>query len=511
MTDRISDHMLDQFSAFITARFGLHYPRTRRRDLERRIAAIADHFGHADGASCIDWLTSARLTRDQFDTIARHLTIGETYFFREPQSFELLAADILPTLIASRRGRDQRLRIWSAGCSTGEEPYSLAILLKRMLPDLPKWHVTILATDINADSLARAARGEYGDWSFRGAPPWLKSGYFTQNRQGRFEIAAAIRKMVTFAPLNLAQDPYPSLLNNTNAMDLIFCRNVLMYFAPHQAEQAVAGFHQSLVAGGWLVVSPCETSSTLFGEFAAVHARNAVFYRKDGQRGAAVAPVSAAAGAMALLLPPVTAAQPQPDPPPMAPPQPPLPVPAAAAALAQEEPRLSPYEEAQALYRQGLFADAATRLAEFLADGAKGHASSPSFGKAAVLLARLLANQGNLATALDWLEKAIAASKLDPEARYLQAMIFQEQGATDAAVAALKRTLYLDQHFVLAHFALANLSLQRGRAKEAARHLENAAALLAGYGPEDMLPGSDGMSARRLGEIIAATMVRAAG
>lgn len=507
MTDRISDHILEQFSTFITARFGLHYPRGRRSDLARRIATIADDFGHADAASCIGWLTSARLTRDQLDTIASRLTIGETYFFREQQSFDLLAADILPPLIASRRGREQRLRIWSAGCSTGEEPYSLAILLQRMLPDLPKWNITILATDINADSLRKAARGEYGDWSFRGAPAWLKNGYFTRNRQGRFEIAAAVRKMVTFAPLNLAQDPYPSLLNNTNAMDIIFCRNVLMYFAPHQAEKAVAGFHQSLVAGGWLVVSPCETSSTLFAEFAAVHSRNAVFYRKEGRTGAAVAPPGAAAGGMTLTLPPDIAARWEPVPPPMAPPQPPLPVPAAAATPAQGEPRPSSYEEALALYRQGLFADAAARLAGFLADGE----AAPLYGKAAVLLARLLANQGNLATALEWLEKAIAASKLDPEARYLQAMIFQEQGATDAAVAALKRTLYLDQTFVLAHFALANLSLQQGRLKEAARYLENASALLAGYGADDMLPGSDGMSARRLGEIIAATMVRAAG
>ena len=137
-----------------------------------------------------------------------------------------------------------------------------------------------------------------------------------------------------------------------------------------------------------------------------------------------------------------------------------------------------------------------------------GLANLPPFGNAATLLARTLANQGNFTAALEWCEKAVAVNKLDPEIRYLQAIIFQEQGLIDAAVAALKQTLYLDQTFVLAHFALANLFLGSGKIKEAAKQLENAASLLASYGDDDILPGSEGMSARRLGEIIAETMAR---
>jgi chemotaxis protein methyltransferase CheR len=504
MTNRINDQLLSQISEFVTARFGLHFPRKRWRDLERGIVCAAVEFGFKDAALCSRWLISTQLNRSQLDILAGCLTIGETYFFREPNSFDALETQILPALISSRRGKEQRLRIWSAGCSTGEEAYSIAILLQRLIADVSQWNITILATDVNPASLHKAVLGEYRDWSFRGIPHGIIERYFTRNGEGRFEIAAAIRKMVTFAPLNLAEDPYPSLTNNTNAMDVIFCRNVLMYFTPHRMKKAVENFSHSLVAGGWLIVSPCEASHTLFPQFEAVHFRNAILYRKDGQRiqPAAAAFPGAANGTTAPLPSPAIK---------LGIPQPPLFAPPLAqvfsAAVAVPEaagPRISPYEEALALYRQGLYAEAQTTLSGLLSNVA-ADAGQPVPEEAAVLLARLFANQGDFTKALEWTEKAVAVNKLDPEARYLEAIIFQEQGAVDAAVAALKKTLYLDHTFVLAHFALANLIRQRGRVKEAARHLENAASLLATYGDDDILPGSEGLSARRLGEIIVTT------
>jgi chemotaxis protein methyltransferase CheR len=502
MTRTINDQLLSQFSEFVTARFGLHFPRKRWRDLARKAVAAADQFGYADPSACIRWLLSAQLTRGQLDTLAGCLTIGETYFFREQKSFDLLESQILPELISSRRGKEQRLRIWSAGCSTGEEAYSIAILLRRMIPDLPEWHITILATDLNPCSLRKAVRGEYSDWSFRGVSRGVKERYFTRNGEGRFEIAAAVRKMVTFTQLNLAEDPFPSLSNNTNAMDIIFCRNVLMYFAAERMEKAVEQFHHSLVTGGWLLVSPCETSHTLFRRFEPVSFHDAVMYRKEGHGKPAVpAPPFDAVKEPTVPFFPQAAASGTAPPPARPVPLPETVQPAAAAPS-------SPYDEALALYRKGLYGEAATKLSGVAAKGAR-ESGPAGYGKAAALLARIFANQGEFAEAREWTEKAIAVNKLDPELRYLQAIIFQEEGTVEAAVAALKKTLYLDQRFVLAHFALANLSQQRGRKKDAARHLENAAALLEGYGDDDLLPGSDGLSARRLGEIIAATMASA--
>jgi chemotaxis protein methyltransferase CheR len=277
-----------------------------------------------------------------------------------------------------------------------------------------------------------------------------------------------------------------------------------MYFSPHQMKKVVENFSHSLVAGGWLIVSPCEASHALFPQFESVHFRNATLYRKDGQRRQSAAPAfpGATSGTTAPL--PSSAIQPGIPPPPLFAPLPAQVSPAPVAVPDAAGPRISPYEEALALYRQGLYAEAQTKLFVLLTN-IEVDAGQPVPDEAAVLLARLFANQGDFTKALEWTEKAIAANKLDPEARYLEAIIFQEQGAVDAAVAALKKMLYLDHTFVLAHFALANLSRQRGRVKEAARHLENAALLLATYGDDDILPGSEGLSARRLGEIIVTT------
>jgi len=501
MTGRISDQLLARCDEVITARFGLHFPKKRRSDLERGLVRAARDLGFDDPDAFISLLLTAQLTKEQSDALVSHLTIGETYFFREKNCFDALRMHILPLLLDSRRGGEKRLRIWCAGCSTGEEPYSVAILLHRMIPDLAKWHVTILATDINPVSLRKGIQGVYSDWSFRETPRWLKDNYFTANAKGRYAISEAIMKMVTFAPFNLAQDPYPALSSNTNAMDIIFCRNVLMYFAPEQAKGAIARFRHSLLDGGWLIVSPCESSHVLFADFASVTLNNTMLYRKDDQKHRTASPlieaadggfppISFAAG-VELTRAPEPFVSPGPDQP--------LPVTAAAADVTVEG--ITPYDEALLFYNRGEYDDAAAILEAFLTSSP----AAPVFGEGAALLAQTLANQGNFPLALEWSEKAVAADRLNPLPYYLQATIFQEQGVDDAAAVSLRTAIYLDHGFVLAHFTLANLAMRRGKHKEAARHLENAASFLHAYGDNDLLPGSDGMSARRLAEIINAT------
>src|SRR5665648_364833 len=136
MKDSLPDNRLSQLSEFVATRMGLHFPRERWRDLERQTNSTAKEFGFADAEVFIQWLVSSPLTQEQVEMLASHLTISETYFWREPQVFEALRDQILPELIRSREKGDKRLRIWSAGCSTGEEPYSIAIALRQALPAL---------------------------------------------------------------------------------------------------------------------------------------------------------------------------------------------------------------------------------------------------------------------------------------------------------------------------------------------------------------------------------------
>ncbi|MBI2224294.1 MAG: chemotaxis protein CheR [Betaproteobacteria bacterium] len=407
--------------------------------------------------------------------LASVLTVGETYFFREPRIFEILEEHVLSPLIRARRGVDQRLRIWSAGCSSGEEPYSIAVSLHKLLPDLKEWNITILATDINPSFLAKAAEGVYGEWSFRETPPWLRARYFNRGKDGRFAIKPHIRKMVTFSYLNLAGDVYPSLWNNTNAMDMIFCRNVLMYFGAAQAVQAVAKLRRSLVDGGWLITGPAETSGILFSAFTAVEFPGVFLYR----RMAGGAPRTVVAGTRVPEFggaPGFSHAQV-----PIA-----LPESPGLDVMLSAPQKEAPHEPVRAQETEP------NAIHEPISD----ESESPRHR------ARISANEGKLADAIEWCEKAIASDKLDPASHYLLATIRQEQGQVGAAAQSLKRALYLDPEFVLAHFALGNLCLSQVRHRDAERHFGNALALLRVRPHAEILPESEGLTAGRLIEIV---------
>ena len=173
--------------------------------------------------------------------------------------------------------------LWSAGCATGEEAYSLAMLLHELIPDLKNWDILILATDINQDSLARARQALYSDWSFRESrAKTSRALYFSP--QGRFyRLCDPIRHMVTFAPLNLIEDNFPSPHNNTVSMDLIICRNVTIYFTEETTRGLVQKFYRGLAQGGWLVVGHADLSLTTYRAFQARSFPNTVMYQKSGE------------------------------------------------------------------------------------------------------------------------------------------------------------------------------------------------------------------------------------
>ena len=493
----VSEVLLEQFSKFVAERIGLHFPRERWRDLERGIRSVAKELGFHETESFLQHVLSSPLPRNQIEILASNLTIGETYFYREKKAFEALEEHILPELLRSRRGKERRLRIWSAGCCTGEEPYSLAILLSKVIADWKDWNITILATDINPRFLKKASQATFGEWSFRDAPPWLKDRFFTKVKDGHYEIVYPIKKMVTFSHLNLAEDVYPSLLNNTNAMDIIFCRNVLMYFTPEQTKKVIQNLYNSLADGGWLIVSSIENSSVLYSQFTTVNFHGLTVYRKNlslqpvysipdfGTR------IDLKLDTLNLQLGPV---KPEPVFTSHLEPLPPLENEVRKSAEVQP----TPYEEALALYGEGLYAEVTGRLLGLLSQ----NGADP---KAASLLARAYANQGKLIEALEWCEKAVVDDKLNPGLYYLQATILEEQGAMEAAAASLRRAMYLDQDFVIAHFALGSLSMRQRKLKQADKHFENAISLLKTYPEEAIIPESEGITAGRLLEIIQST------
>jgi len=398
----------------IAQELGLHFPPERMGELRRGLAAAAQDLQVPDEAACTDWLAATPWTETQVRALASHLTVGETYFFRDTPVLNAFARHILPELLQRRRARGRRkLSVWSAGCCTGEEPYSLAILIEQALPDLAAWDVSVTATDVNPRFLEKARAGRYSEWSFRDAPTGLKQRYF-ENTDGLYQIDARIRGLVSFAELNMVHETYPCAINGTDAVDVIFCRNLLMYFSEQQARNVVGRLQQSLGDGGWLIVSPSEAASTAFPGLEPVNFESAVVFRKPAACGDAAWQRPEAAPAIqaaAIEAEPIR----------------PLRVPVAAPAVI----------EPLATLRQTAYA---------------------------------LADQGRLDEALVWCDRWVAADKLDPWAHYIRGVVLMEQGDANGAREALQRCVYLEQGFVLAHLALGQLARGLGNQAKAARH-----------------------------------------
>ena len=472
MHNRISDILLSRLSEFVTTQMGLHFPRDRWRDLERGIVSASGEFRFNNAESCIESLVSSPLTKNQIETLASHLTVGETYFFREKKSLDALESRILPELIRLRSGKEKRLRIWSAGCCTGEEPYSIAILLQKLIPNLKHWNITLLATDINPKFLRKAYEGVYHEWSFREAPEWVKEHYFKKVRNDRYEILPSIKNMVKFSYLNLVDDIYPSLLSNTNAMDIIFCRNVLMYFTNEQVKKCAQKFYHSLVNGGWFLVSPSETSQTVFQQFKTANFPDAFYYMKEANH---VQPIKdfSSYNETQFDLP-----------------------------ADEETVRLDTKEIAFSLDETLNLVNPEFVKGSETTENVNEKYTEATEPKSLIFLAHQYANEGKLVEALDLCRKAIEMDKLNPSHYFLLAVILQEHGRSTDAVNALNKVLYLDRKYTAAHYLLGNLLWQQGKIKESKNHFQNALALLTTFESDAVLPESGGMSVGRVKEII---------
>lgn len=239
---------------FLYQRSGLALTPDKSYLLESRLAPIARK---AELASLTDLVAQLRQRPDEALTIqiVEAMTTNETLFFRDRWPFERFTAMILPTLMEQNRAT-RRIRIWCAACSSGQEPYSLAMLLSEASAKLAGWSVEITATDISEDMLARCHKGWYSTFEVqRGLPADLQKKYFTKEGDG-WVISEKIRQMVKFRNFNLLQDPASIGLHG---LDLIFCRNVLIYFDEATRRKVFAGMAKAMKSNGYLCLGGAET------------------------------------------------------------------------------------------------------------------------------------------------------------------------------------------------------------------------------------------------------------
>ena len=493
MNYTLSENTLLHLSEFIASNLALNFPKERWNDLERNIIYASKEFGYKEAENFVQRILTSPLTHEHIEILTAHLTINETYFWREPQTFEALEQKILPDLISRRQNGNRRLRIWSAGCATGEEPYSIAIALNRIIPNINDWNISILATDISPRILRKATTGEYSQWSFRGTPHWLKENYFIKKPNNKYEIIPQIKNMVKFEYLNLAEDVYPSSVNDTNAMDIIYCRNVLMYFTQERFREVARSLFNSLVLGGYFVVSASELSMLNFPDFLPVNVPGMVLYQKTSKkvkdRFNFTVEETPTAPVVFQMTPkseqPVEFIKPQPQQ-----------IEKENIEIEEVSKPIDPVnEKALDSYSQGNYGGVIDKLQ-------KDNLTSEE----QILLIRAFANQGKLIEAIESCKIAITANKIDPRLHYLYATILQENNQMDEAIASLKRAIYLDSDFVLSYYSLGNIYQHLGKINNAKKSFQNALTILNKSGREDILFESEGLTTGRFKEIINASI-----
>jgi len=254
---------------------GLHFELESKYMLEKRLnKRLADH--HMSDFK--DYYYHLRYSRDKDEELALVidlLTTNETYFFREDFQLKTFTDEILPEIIRRKRGTgDRNLRIWSAGCSSGEEPYTIAMLILQN-PEMRRWNVEIIGTDISRKVLSLAREGVYGKASFRNTDDFYIQRYFTEQDR-KLRISDQVKRLVSISHLNLFDEKRVSLLGR---MDVIFCRNVIIYFDLDAKRKVIATFHKQLLKGGFLLLGHSESLMNISTDFDLRHFTHDMVYQ----------------------------------------------------------------------------------------------------------------------------------------------------------------------------------------------------------------------------------------
>jgi len=267
----LSEHELSEIRMLIEERTGICFDESRERFFSTR---VREHLRAKDMHRGTDLLRSMRKSNVEYEALLERLLTQETTFFRYPGVYEAFEKRVLPELHTKKFWNNPRtLRIWSAGCSTGEEPYSIAITITDSLSFADAWNVEILATDIGRHALKHAERGVYSGRSIGSVNERQLANHFSPVANG-YQVKPRLQKMVSFAQINLASPVY------VGRMDVIFCMNVLIYFSEERRRALVQRFYDTLEPGGYLFLGHSESISKMPVKFQAIVLNDCILYRK---------------------------------------------------------------------------------------------------------------------------------------------------------------------------------------------------------------------------------------
>lgn len=418
-------------------RVGLSFSASRKGAVASAIDRLMARRGIGDSRSFLDRLG---LDDDLTDEVIAAITVGETHFFRGADQFRLIRQTIVPEL-RRRQSEGFPVRIWSVGCATGEEPYSLAILCDEegLLDD-----VRITAADVSRRALATAKTAEYGEWSLRNTDSELRERYFT-SREGRFRLNERLRRQVDFAHLNLGADELPAPERGLGDFDLILCRNVLVYLDASALRRIARQLLACLTDGGWLLTAPTDPPLWKYAPFETSITPTGVVYRR------------------------VTAHP--------------------------RTPKCSTSRigSVQGRTRKPVAHVSATRAC--LAD--RRNTLGDNAVKAIARQIRSHFARGETCEAARLAAQAVESHPLSAELHFLQGLSYMAHGETDAAAAALRRVVYLDGTLAAAQFFI-GICIKDSDPQAALRSLENALLFCLSRPPRERVALMSGVTAEDL-------------
>jgi chemotaxis protein methyltransferase CheR len=471
------------FRGLMAERLGLYFEDSKLDFLADVLRQRMEETGCHQFSAYRQRISSLTEERNETCALAEHLTVGETYFFRYAEHFRVFAEVVLPSRILAK-GTERRLRILSAGCASGEEPYSLAILMRERFPELASWEVEIVGFDVNPSAVGKAKRARYSSWSLRETPHDLQSKYFRSHGRD-FQLDDAVRSAVRFEERNLVEDD--PLFWQRDSFDAVFCRNVTMYFTMEIARSVVARIARSLAPGGFFFLGHAETLRAVSHEFHLRHTHETFYYQRR----------EAHEKESAMALPRETAEYSS-----FRPPVPELVEPndswfsairraserianltqgrdglatgtLASTTVSRSNPRPAAWDRTVAieLLRREKFSEAMQLLRALPAE-------SKADSDAQLLLAVLLTNGGDLTEAEKVCLHVLALDELNAGAHYLMALCREHAGDQAGAMQHDQTAAYLDSAFAMPHLHLGLVAKRSGDVETARRELERALPLL---------------------------------
>jgi chemotaxis protein methyltransferase CheR len=484
------EELMTRVKSLITDRTGLYFKDHNLSDLQSSVTERMSLRGFDALPSYFSFLTTSENREEEFRELLNLLTVKHTYFFRNETQFQALKEKILPEIISKKtenqktKTKDENilkpfLRIWSAGCSTGEEPYTIAMIVRDVIPDLENWNIQILATDASEAALSHARKGVYSENSMKHVDAEYIQKYFVKEGRGQYAVCEEIKNMVTFGFFNLMDEDYPE------GFDVIFCRNVVIYFEFETTLRVMNKFYLSLINDGYLFIGYSETLQFMQDKFKMLVFNESIYYQKAGIHAREEEKEAARREEIDIdsVLENISRQELQ----------------AELTQLTQEEviqPLTKKENEALLVeivkcihlkdYDNALrFADEAIRRESW---NLEPHC----------LAAEIMLNQGRINEARERLASALRVNSFFAPAHFLLGFTFMQEDKFEDAKDNLKKAIYLDKDFLIAHFYLANVFRSMGKLSESIREYRNAIKLLSRHDKSSIIPYSGGFNAATL-------------